>query len=187
MLSHTMLTWAEPLRKYGDLEAISTLQIPDENSKASIIGMLVTQHHTLGNTGPAIGNPGPVAGQLSSAWQKVQTFLGLDIYKQKKRWDEGSMHHFPIDGKGGERVVEVHVSHDHRSFIIVTDRGREGVFGPAGEGTQWHVKKAEQGEVIVGLTACFGTLGGWSSSAKSWSHFALCHLGVVVARGERER
>jgi hypothetical protein len=38
--------------------------------------------------------------------------------------------------------------------------------------------------VIVGLSACFGNLGGWSESVGMWSHWGLCNVGVLVARGE---
>lgn len=123
--------------------------------------------------------------QLPEAWSIAKEFHDLDLWEKKKTYEE-NMRHFEIDGAGGERVVEVRVTQDRRSFILVTNRGREGAFGEDGEGREWNVKKAEEGEVIVGLTVCFGRLGGWSQSAKMWSHWGMCDLGVVIAKGEAE-
>jgi hypothetical protein len=179
MLSYTILEW-----KTG-FGGISALQIPDENSTASIIGVeVIERNYFKYHTGYAIGHPGPVPHQLPTKWQTAKSQDELDLWSKKKSWDEDSMRHFEIDGYGGERVVEVHVSKDHRSFQLVTNRGREGLFGEDREQNGWHVKRAEEGEMIVGLSACFGTLGGWSQSAKAWSHWGLCNLGVLVARGE---
>jgi hypothetical protein len=36
---------------------------------------------------------------------------------------------------------------------------------------------------VLGVSACFGRLKGWSASAKSWSHWALSDVGVVVGKG----
>lgn len=118
-------------------------------------------------------------------WNQVAEFQDLDLWNNKKRWEEESMRHFEIDGPGGERVVEVRVTMDRKSVKVVTNLGREGVFGEE-EGKEWDVLKAGEGEVIVGLSMCFGRLGGWSEGAKMWSHFGACDFGIVIAKGESE-
>jgi hypothetical protein len=184
MLSHTILEFVETVDRYETLTGISALQIPDENSTASIIGMRANHSNQLGNSGPYFGVPGPVPSQFPTQWQTAKTYDALELSRHFKLWNEDFMHHFEIDGNAGERVVEIHVTRDHRSIKIVTNRGREGVFGELGQSKEWHVKKAEEDEVIVGLSACFGNLGGWSESVGMWSHWGLCNVGVLVARGE---
>lgn len=124
---------------------------------------------------------------MMEKWSQVPDFQTLDLWNQKKDWEEDCMAHFDIDGPGGERVVEVHVTMDRRSVRLVTSQGREGMFGEDNvQGKEWDVIKAGEKEVIVGLSVCFGQLGGWSEGAKMWSHFGACDFGVVVARGESE-
>lgn len=122
--------------------------------------------------------------QLATAWQKALKFEDLDLWNKKTQWEEEHMRHLDIDGPGGERVVQVRVSKDRRSFVLVTDRGREGAFGEKSAGKEWEIKKAGDGETIAGLTACFGRLSGWSQSAKMWSHWGLCDLGVIMGKVE---
>jgi hypothetical protein len=42
--------------------------------------------------------------------------------------------------------------------------------------------KAGEGEVVVGLTACFGRLGGWSARTGLWSHWGLSEVGVIFGK-----
>jgi hypothetical protein len=184
MLSHTILEFVTHVNQYHKLTGLSTLQIPDENSRATIIGILANHEIVYGNAGPVIGAPGPVYTHAPSEWRIVRICHALYSYVKSNVWDRHYVRHFEIDGKGGERVVEVHVTHDHRSIKVVTNRGREGVFGEQGNGKEWHVKRAEEGEVIVGLSACFGDLGGWNKRVGLWSHWGLSNVGVFVARGE---
>lgn len=86
---------------------------------------------------------------------------------------------FPIEGCEGEIVTEVHVSSDVMALKLVTNKGNECVFGQEGR-SEWHVKKADKGECIVGLACAFGRLGGWSQGAKVYSHWALSNVEVVT-------
>ncbi|KAH7406456.1 hypothetical protein DE146DRAFT_753024 [Phaeosphaeria sp. MPI-PUGE-AT-0046c] len=181
-LPYTTLIWAESIKGYTFLTRISTLQVADEYSTASIIGMKATTTHGRQDA----GTDGPVPAQIMDTWSKVSDFASLDLWNQKKHWDEESMRHFEIDGAGGERVVEVHVTLDRKSVKLVTDCAREGVFGDGGEGKEWDIKRAGEGEVIVGLSVCFGRLGGWSESTRMWSHYGASDFGVIIAKGESE-
>jgi hypothetical protein len=180
------------------LNRISALQIPDEHSNKSIIGLVCSRPDTRwqppgfprkkDNYEEKIGSQGPVPAMLSERWQTVKEWDELDIWNNVKQWKEENMRHFDIDGKGGEIVAEVHVTKDRRSLKLVTNRGREGEFGEKSDGKEWERgKKAEEGELIVGVTACFGRLSGWSQSAKMWSHWGLTDLGVVLTDKEDEK
>lgn len=186
LLPHAILTWAHRHSDYKVLTRISALQIPDEYSKQSVIGMHIMKSHTAWVT-TEIGEHGPVPAQLADEWAQAKEIGDLDLWNKKKPWEEEQLRHFAIDGQNGERVVEVWASRDRKTFKLVTNLGREGIFGEdAVDGKEWDVKRAEEGEVIVGLSVCFGRLGGWSQSAKMWSHWGMSDVGVVVASGERE-
>jgi hypothetical protein len=186
LLPHAILTWADPAPDYKFLTGIFALQIPDEYGAQSIIGMHIMRSHTNWVT-TEIGNHGPVPAQMPEEWAQAKEFNDLDLWNKRKSWEEERMRRFEIDGKGGERVVEVGFSKDSRTIRLVTNFRREGVFGEdVGEGTEWDVKRAEDGEQIVGLSVCFGQLGGWSESAKMWSHWGMSDVGVMIARGEKE-
>jgi hypothetical protein len=184
MLSHTVLEFVEHVNQYHKFIGLSTLQVSDENSTATIIGMFANHKIIHGNGGPVIGVSEPRYVYPPSEWWTVRMLYALYSRIKSCVWDRHYVRHFEIDGKGGERVVEVHVTDDHRSIKVVTNRGRECVFGEGGDGKEWHVKKAANGEVIVGLSACFGDLGGWSEKMGMWRHWGLCNVGVLVEREE---
>lgn len=131
-----------------------------------------------------IGTRGPVPAQMG---EKRESEMGYDLHESLKPWEEGCMRHFDVDGPGGEVVVEVHVTRDRRGFKLVTDRQRVGTFGEWQDGELGDVVKAPPGQIIQGLTACFGNLGGWSEKEKRWSHWGLWDLGVIVTRGEGKK
>lgn len=109
----------------------------------------------------------------------------LGLWDKVKAWDERFMAYFDIDGPGGEVVCEVHVTRDRRAVRLVSSWGREGEFGDVGEGGgdgEWDIRKAGEGEVVVGLSGCFGRLGCWSEGARRWSHWGMSDVGVVAAR-----
>ena len=188
MLAHHVLLWAQTSQAYKVLARISTFELSDENGEKSILGLWHKQNFEHG-CAEHIGTGGPVPAQLPEKWSKAKEFADLDLWNALKQWDENYMRHFAIDGPGGEAVVEVHVTANRRGFKLVTNRGREGEFGEAGrkEEEDWEVVKAGEGEVVVGLSMCFGNLGGWSETAKMWSHWGLWDLGVVVAKADDER
>lgn len=127
---------------------------------------------------------------MIEGWQNVKKTTELDMWKKKSAWEEECMQHFEIDGVGGEVVSEVHTTRDRKRFKVVTDRRRVGKFGDAreveveveGGGGEWDVLRAKEGDVIVGLSACFGQVAGWSKGATMWSHWCLSGLGVVCMK-----
>lgn len=119
-------------------------------------------------------------------WLKVQDASELKIHKSLKPFEEADMSHFAIDGPGGEVVTEVHMSNDMNAIKLRTNRERECYWGE-GNKTDWVIKHAAEGEVIVGLSCCFGRLGGWSWSAKKYSHWQLSDVGVVTMKMDSEK
>lgn len=177
------------------MHRISAIQIPDEHSNESIIGLAAFQLDKKWNPSGAprakhghewhVGSKGPVPAMLSKKWAEVETLEALNLWGRVETYAEEYMRHFDIDGAGGEIVAEVHVTKDRRSLRLVTNRGREGQFGEKSEGKEWeNGKVAEEGELIIGVTACFGRLSGWSPTAKMWSHWGMTDLGVVLAKTE---
>jgi hypothetical protein len=170
MVQHAIHLW--PKKPTGPIK-ISVLQIADEHSAASILG--------VGETGTG----GPVPAQLGEEWRIVTKYEDMNLWNRKKKWEEDDTVHFEMDAPGGEHVVEVHVSKDRGAFKLVTNRGREGVFGD-GKGREWDVRKAGEEEVIAGLSMCFGRPGGWSEGMNIWSHWGLSDVGVVLAKVDAE-
>jgi len=180
MLPYQLHLWAEH-NNHKYLQRIMTFEIADENGKASILGLTHKTTHAYGGQ-DTMGNAGPVPAQMGERWKKAKSTNELELWKRgPQTWDENYTKHFDIDGPGGEVVREVHVTSNRRGFKLVTNWGREGLFGETEGVNSWEVRKARKGKVVVGLTACFGHLGGWSEGAQAWSHFGLWDLGVVVA------
>jgi hypothetical protein len=75
-------------------------------------------------------------------------------------------------------VNEAHVSDDVKALKFITNFGRECYWGEERR-QKWHIKRADEGELILGLSCCFGDLGGWSCSATMFSHWTLSTVGVV--------
>jgi len=117
------------------LHRISTIQMPDEHSNESIIGLAAFQPDTRWNPSGAprakhghewhIGSKGPVPAMISKKWAEVKTFDDLKLWDNVETYAEEYMRHFDIDGAGGEVVAEVHVTKNRRSLRLVTNRGRE--------------------------------------------------------------
>ncbi|KAH7092485.1 hypothetical protein FB567DRAFT_588761 [Paraphoma chrysanthemicola] len=193
LIPHHIICWSQQPSSYTSLRQICFLQIPDEHG-TSVIGIWQKTNHKYGSA-EHIGAGGPVHAMLGDEWihNGDEKNGKLDLYEKAKYWEKRFMTYFDIDGAAGEVVSEVHVTRDRRCIRLITNRGREGIFGDTISGSnggdnldpghrEWDVKKAEEGEVIVGLSACFGRLGGWSPTAKRWSHWGLSDLGVLVAR-----
>ncbi|KAH5253954.1 hypothetical protein HBI71_143270 [Parastagonospora nodorum] len=197
-LPHSVLLFAaQDPSGYSRLQRISAIQIPDEHSNESIIGLAAFQPDTRWNPPGVprakhghnwhIGSKGPVSAMMGEKWSEVETFEDLKLWDSIEHYAEEYMRHFDIDGAGGEVVVEVHVTKDRRSLRLVTNRRREGQFGEKSEGKEWEDGKvAGEGEMIIGVTACFGRLSGWSPTAKMWSHWGMTDLGVVLTKTERK-
>lgn len=105
----------------------------------------------------------------------------LNLVDTLQPFEEKHTSHFDIDGPGGEEVTEVHVSDDFKAIKLKTNWDRECYWGE-GERNQWYSKIASEDECIMGLSVCFGRLGGWSWKAKMYSHWKLSDVGVVLAR-----
>jgi hypothetical protein len=181
MLPHHIICWAQTPTSYSVLQRICFLQVRDDHG-LSILGIWQKTTNKYGSA-EHIGTAGPVPAQLPDEWARVGDVKSLGLWDKVKSWDERFMAYFEIDGPGGEVVCEVHVTRDRRAVRLVSSWGREGVFGDVGEGVrEWDVKRAGEGEVVVGLSACFGRLRGWSEGARRWSHWGLSDVGVVVAR-----
>jgi len=183
MLPYQTTLWAKDSSSYRLLRRISTLELADENGKSSILGMFLKKTHRSGTEERIdIGTGGPVPAQLGLKWENARSIKDLDIWNAGKTWDEESMRHFEIDGPGGEVVMEVHVACNRRGFKLVTSKGREGCFGEFDDGDGGEVVRAGDGEMVVGLSVCFGNLGGWSARAGTWSHWGMWDFGVVVSK-----
>lgn len=89
---------------------------------------------------------------------------------------------FPLNN---ESITEVHIEHQYRALKLVTQSGRVGYFGLPGC-KDWWVRKAVEGEQFVGISTCFGSLGGWSQMAMRWSHWKLSSVGVVFERVDED-
>jgi hypothetical protein len=187
MLPYQVLIWAEGASEYQYLKRISCFEVVSGKSASSdgvrdmidIVGLWLTKTHEHGKA-PHIGTGGPVPSQHPD-FQSCKNPSELGLHKRFGAFEEANMRHFDIDGPGGEVVNEVHVSSDMKALKLVTNRARECYWGERKRET-WHVKRANHGELIVGLSCCFGQLGGWSWGAKIYSHWKLSDVGVVTTR-----
>jgi hypothetical protein len=181
MQTHQILVWAENPSVYKVLVRISAFVFEGE-----IVGINFKQQTSFRTHLIHIGTGGPVPALLGREWQDAKQSTELDMHKKKVAWEEEYTQHFDVDGQAGEIVTEVHTTRDRKRFKVVTNLGRVGQFGDIGEGEevggQWEIVKAEEGELIIGLTACFGRVAGWSEGAKMWSHWCLSGLGVLCMK-----
>ncbi|KAF2124355.1 hypothetical protein P153DRAFT_390389 [Dothidotthia symphoricarpi CBS 119687] len=193
ILPHQALLWAQRPAEYQSLMRISVLQIPIPTGIApdgtlrttpDIVAIRPGHNWTFG-TPSHIGIQGPVPAQ-DPAWNSASSAHDLptprSLHEKFKPFDDAFTQHFAIDGPGGEVVTEVHVSEDVRAFKLRTNREREGHFGAQNVGGGWAVKKAEEGELVVGLTACFGEASGYGHVARRYSHWRLTEMGVLTVR-----
>ncbi|KAI4639723.1 hypothetical protein J4E93_009077 [Alternaria ventricosa] len=157
-----------------------------------IVGINPGPHDMWGNRGRSVGSRGPVLCQspkwahdmteplresLKAAWQDMNKTGGGPHPNQLQNTVT-----FPLNQ---EDITEVHVEQQYRALKLVTQSGRVGYFGEP-DMRDWFVRKAVGGEQIVGISACFGALGGWSESARMWSHLKLSRVGVVFERVDGE-
>lgn len=203
MLPHHLLLWSETPKEIKSLRCISAFIIEagfcsSGTDRWSIPDLLGFASFREGEERAAqyIGTFGPVPSQ-SPEWnesgycQKRVDENGkpisplnpseLDLSSKFQPFDEKHMSHFDINGPGGEEVSEVHVSTDFKAIKLKTNKGRECYWGE-GRRNQWYSRVASEEECIVGLSVCFGRLGGWSWKAKMYSHWKVSELGVVLAR-----
>lgn len=143
-----------------------------------------------------IGTFGPVPSQ-SPEWEDtgyIQNRLDADgkplpplnpsslsLSSHFHSYDEKYMQHFDVDGPAGEEIVQVDVSTDFKAIKLKTNKGRDCYWGEERRG-QWYTRVASDEECIVGLSVCFGRLGGWSWKAKMYSHWKVSEIGIVVCR-----
>ncbi|CAO2649834.1 Nn.00g011260.m01.CDS01 [Neocucurbitaria sp. VM-36] len=189
MLPNQVLLWAESPSLYQYLARISCFQVVGgqvqggSNSKPrdvpDILGIWPGKTFIHGKAAH-VGTGGPVPAQ-SPLFASCANPSELDLHSKFHAFEEANMSHFAVDGANGEIVTEVHVSDDVKAMKLVTNWGRECYWGE-GERGEWHVKRAGEGEVIVGLSCAFGRLSGWSWSAKMYSHWKLSGVGVVTMR-----
>ncbi|OAL57354.1 hypothetical protein IQ07DRAFT_528128 [Pyrenochaeta sp. DS3sAY3a] len=170
-----ILLWTESPENYIYLARLSCLQIVSD-----IVGIVPTKTHKYG-AAAHVGTGGPVPAQFSK-WAAVTGPRDLKMHDFLKPWAEKNMLHFDIDGPGGEVVSEVHVSQGVEAVRLVTNRGRSCVWGKQREWDEWDVNRAADDEVIVGLSCAFGRLGGRSTKAMMYSHWALSEVGVVTMK-----
>ncbi|KAI4952670.1 hypothetical protein J4E91_003142 [Alternaria rosae] len=158
-----------------------------------IVGINPAPHNQFGGRGRGVGHRGSVLCQ-SPRWAHEMTWplreslkaAWEDIQKQKSRpLGSSDQHNTVIFPLNQESITEVHVEQQYRALKLVTQTGRVGYFGEP-DMRDWFVRKAVGGERIVGISACFGALGGWSESARMWSHLKLSRVGVVFERIDGE-
>ncbi|KAF1846217.1 uncharacterized protein K460DRAFT_386525 [Cucurbitaria berberidis CBS 394.84] len=185
MCPHEIILWAESPERYQDLSRISCFQVVGGTKQSGdrvweVPDILAISAEKIQGHGTHVGEIRPVAAQHPD-FHKCTNLSELELSKKSKSFDEANMSKFTIDGPGGEMVTEVHVSDDFGAIKLFTNRNRECYWGEE-DRNDWFVKRAEQGECIVGLSCCFARLGGWSTSAKLHSHWRLSDLGVVTMR-----
>ncbi|KAG9194263.1 hypothetical protein G6011_04298 [Alternaria panax] len=172
-------------------------------SGSEIVGISPGPHNVYGGRGRGVGYEGPVPAQ-HPRWtlgmkplREALTEMWKELYKNNVRqfgqpqnqqngtfgsYDHKDIAVFPLDS---ESITEVHVEHQYRALKFVTQSGRVGCFGVPGC-KDWWVRKAVKGERFVGISTCFGSLGGWSQTAMMWSHWKLSRVGVVFERVDEE-
>ncbi|KAI8932283.1 hypothetical protein NX059_010480 [Plenodomus lindquistii] len=173
------LRWADPIGRYKHLKKIRCIIVK---------GDVICFHPEFDGHGghSPIGERGPVAAMSP----ELNNFTALiervkASYTELKPFDKAFTEEFEIDGKGGEVVSEVHARKDGRAVRLITSSGRSVCWGGLGEEDQeWDVKKAPEGKAVVGLSVCFGKLGGWSEKSKKWSHWGMSWFGIVLGKME---
>jgi hypothetical protein len=119
----------------------------------------------------------PLKESIKAVWE--------DLYKNKVDRISGSDRQNIATFSPDESITEVHVEQQYRALKLVTRTGQVGYFGEP-DRHDWFVRKAVPGERFVGISTCFGALGGWSESAKMWSHWKLSRVGVLFERVDGE-
>lgn len=188
VLPTQILQWAQFPEQYKTLTGISCFQ-PSGGTASSgdrtwdvpdMIGFKPTFNWKFGSP-RHVGTGGPVPAQFAE-WHDAKSPRELNMFDKAKAWEDAYTVHFMIDGAGGEVVSEVHASEDMKALKLITNKGRESYFGEPDRGDNWRIKRAEPGELITGLSVCFGRLGGWSWGAKMHSHWKVDSFGVVTMR-----
>jgi hypothetical protein len=169
----------------------STYQL---NTGLDIVGIQPAPHNQFGGRGEGVGQKGPVIcqhpewtkGSMSYPLDESLRAMWKDLYKQNAHPFGTSEQHntvtFPLNN---ESITEVHVEQRYRALKLVTQSGRVGYFGEPNM-RDWFVRKAVDRERFVGISTSFGALGGWSESARMWSHFKLSRVGVLFERVDEE-
>lgn len=176
--------WAENAAAYKSLQRISCFQPiggtvssgTDTWTVPDIVGL------GTGTPGSLLGSDGPVSVQCP-AWHEMtnprKDLVSWFMSTKLETFHEDTTEHFLIDGPGGEIVTAVHASVDMKAIKLFTNRGRSYFFGEK-DRPWWLEYQVEEGQMIVGLVGAFGHLGGWSWSAKMYSHWKLSGLGVLT-------
>ena len=136
--------------------------------------------YTSEHSGPRVaGSGGPVPSQ-GEKWTEGTHLPNEETDLEKlKPFDADSTVRFDIDGPGGEVITEVHVSHDSKAIKLRTNRERECFFGEERR-SDWVIKRAGPGEMIVGFSICFGTVGGRNWKTNMSSHWKMSEIGVLM-------
>jgi hypothetical protein len=179
------------IESFEPIDVQFTADSTGESNDRRILGMRPSETNIWGGHGAAqVGSGGPHAFQHeqwgSGTLQAAELHEELQNRFQWRSFDSKNTTTFSVDGIRGEVITEVHTDHEFKAIRLVTNRGREGYFG-AKNRMNWHVKKAEEGEMILGLSVCFGRLGGWSEARQMWSHWELSDVGVVYCKVDKMR
>jgi len=162
VLPHEVLLWAKDKDELKRLTRISAFVVEDRH---------VTSRK---GTRPVHAVLGLRVEYEERYWEPKRTIGSGTVSAERKEsesddWAEEYLVHFDIDGPGGELVTEIHVADQAKAIKLLTNRGREGYFGEV-ERDHWHVKRPEEGEVLVGMVVCFGTRCGLDLETRKYSH-----------------
>jgi hypothetical protein len=162
VLPHEVLLWAKDKDELKRLTRISAFVVED--------GHVSSQERTW----PVHAVLGMRAQYEERYWEPKRTIgsgtkSAENEESENDDWAEEYLVHFDIDGSGGELVTEIHVADQAKAIKLLTNRGREGYFGEV-EMDHWHVKRPEEGEVLVGMLVCFGTRCGLNWETRKYSH-----------------
>jgi hypothetical protein len=180
-----------PNNDLGMTESSSSVSAPE------IVGIRPSAWNRLGGSGHTVGTGNPVPFQhpfwltsnkpLRELQQELYKMYPSDIQGYGTAFNPRFTKSFPIDGKAGEKVTEVHVSEDYRALRLVTNTGRDVTFGqPSSSDLMWHARVAAADEVFLGFSVQFGALSGWSETMKMFSHMRLSGVGVVFVRVDEQ-
>lgn len=200
VLPRQLLHWAPTPELLKNLISISAFQVPgwtDGNGweQCDIVGLrpdFPARPSLFWAAGKPrhIGTCGPVPTQYGiGRWRNALHYPSKEIQADFEDLDPKFVKTMGIDGAGGEVVSKVAVSHDAKSIRLSTNRGRDNVFGYVRETEQeyqWVDYAATKGEVIVGLSVCFGRLSGWSTGVKAFSHWTVREVGVMLQSVDEE-
>lgn len=209
ILPHHLLIWSQTAEELKQLRRISAYNIVAGHCSSGtdrwpVPDLLGFASFREGEERPLgqVGTFGPVPCQApewnedgwyaSNKWKdedgkpvKPLNPSDLELSTKFQPFDEEHTLHFDVDGPGGEEVTQVHVSTDFKAIKLMTNKGRECYWGEGRRG-QWFSRVASDEECIVGLSVCFGRLGGYSWRSKMYSHWKVSEVGVVLARRDGE-